>query len=50
MVDKAISATRQLAKRQMTWLRSEPDALWLADPTGDWVAQTVKKLMHSEGL
>ncbi|MBK1649164.1 tRNA (adenosine(37)-N6)-dimethylallyltransferase MiaA [Rhabdochromatium marinum] len=25
----AITATRQLAKRQMTWLRSERDALWL---------------------
>jgi tRNA dimethylallyltransferase len=25
---RAVSATRQLAKRQMTWLRREPDAFW----------------------
>lgn len=31
MIDKAIYATRQLAKRQMTWLRGEKDAVWL-DP------------------
>lgn len=29
---KGIAATRQLAKRQLTWLRKEPDAIWL-DPT-----------------
>jgi tRNA dimethylallyltransferase len=32
MRDKAIAATRQLAKRQLTWLRRESDALWY-DPT-----------------
>ncbi|HEX7340642.1 MAG TPA: tRNA (adenosine(37)-N6)-dimethylallyltransferase MiaA [Rhodanobacteraceae bacterium] len=26
---RAVAATRQLAKRQITWLRSEPDARWL---------------------
>jgi tRNA dimethylallyltransferase len=30
--DRAISATRQLAKRQFTWLRGETDALWF-DPS-----------------
>lgn len=29
MVDKGIIATRQLAKRQITWLRSWPDLNWL---------------------
>jgi tRNA dimethylallyltransferase len=29
---KALAATRQLAKRQLTWLRQESDALWY-DPT-----------------
>jgi len=29
MVEKALAATRQLAKRQLTWLRSEKDAIWL---------------------
>lgn len=32
MVDKGTAATRQLAKRQITWLRSWPDLHWL-DPT-----------------
>lgn len=31
---KAIAATRQLAKRQLTWLRKEQGAIWL-DPTQD---------------
>jgi tRNA dimethylallyltransferase len=29
MIEKGIVATRQLAKRQMTWLRSYPDVFWL---------------------
>jgi len=28
MVDMALAATRQLAKRQLTWLRRETDAIW----------------------
>lgn len=32
--DRAIFATRQLAKRQLTWLRGEHDARWF-DPAGD---------------
>ena len=28
MVQKALAATRQLAKRQLTWLRQESDTLW----------------------
>jgi tRNA dimethylallyltransferase len=28
-VERAIIATRQLAKRQLTWLRRRPDAAWL---------------------
>lgn len=34
MVEKGVAATRQLAKRQITWLRSWPDLHWL-DPTRD---------------
>lgn len=30
MLERAIIATRQFAKRQMTWLRRETDASWLA--------------------
>ncbi len=29
MIERAITMTRQFAKRQMTWLRREQDALWL---------------------
>lgn len=31
--DKGIAATRQLARRQLTWLRQEPGAVWL--PAGE---------------
>jgi len=34
MLEEGIVATRQLAKRQLTWLRAEPGVAWLdsADP------------------
>jgi len=35
MVERAIAATRQLAKRQLTWLRSEQSVNWLDDSGGD---------------
>jgi len=31
MVQCSITATRQLAKRQLTWLRSESDVYWISD-------------------
>jgi tRNA dimethylallyltransferase len=38
-VDSAIVATRQLAKRQLTWLRKWPDLQWiLTDPEGGLAA------------
>lgn len=40
MVQRGIAATRQLAKRQMTWLRSESDAHWLQEST-DVAAQAL---------
>jgi len=40
-VERALVATRQYAKRQLTWLRAEPDAHWV-DPLGtDAVARVV---------
>jgi tRNA dimethylallyltransferase len=39
---KAIAATRQLARRQLTWLRHEPDARWL-DPDDASSADKVLK-------
>ena len=38
MVERAIIATRQLAKRQFTWLRADSECVWL-DETGDVLAQ-----------
>lgn len=40
MRQKAVAATRQLAKRQITWLRQERDALWY-DPTVDGAEDSV---------
>ncbi len=47
MIEKAIVATRRLAKRQLTWLRREQDALWL-EPGGD-VAQRVIAALRDAG-
>ena len=44
MREKAIVATRQLAKRQLTWLRRESAALWYdlqADGVGEEVIETL---------
>jgi tRNA dimethylallyltransferase len=40
MCQKALAATRQLAKRQITWLRRETDALWY-DPVAANVQDSV---------
>jgi len=41
MVARAIAATRQLAKRQLTWLRSENEVYWLDDASGDVVQAAI---------
>jgi len=41
MIEKGIVATRQLAKRQYTWLRSEPEVHWLNEDN-DIIAQALK--------
>ncbi|MBS0578187.1 MAG: tRNA (adenosine(37)-N6)-dimethylallyltransferase MiaA [Proteobacteria bacterium] len=37
--ERAVSATRQLAKRQLTWMRSEPAGIWLDPQRGpvSWI-------------
>ncbi len=42
MVERGIIATRQLAKRQLTWLRRERDLHWLDDEAGDLCSQALK--------
>lgn len=34
-------ATRQLAKRQLTWLRRERDLTWISGPSGSWADRVV---------
>ena len=40
-IDQGIAATRQLAKRQITWLRRWPDALKLVADTPDQLIQAI---------
>ena len=47
--DQAVFATRQLAKRQITWLRSELDARWF-DPDGSALADDVRGAVKMFGL
>ncbi|WP_375087954.1 tRNA (adenosine(37)-N6)-dimethylallyltransferase MiaA [Shewanella youngdeokensis] len=42
MVEKAIVATRQLAKRQLTWLRGWPDLIWLDSGSEDNLATVMR--------
>ncbi len=47
MREKGVIATRQLAKRQLTWLRKEQDAVWL-EQGGDSAATIIKKGVSTE--
>jgi tRNA dimethylallyltransferase len=44
MVEKGIIATRQLAKRQLTWLRAEEHCYWL-DEEGDVLDQALELIL-----
>jgi tRNA dimethylallyltransferase len=44
--DTGIAATRQLAKRQLTWLKSMPTRHLVASDAADAVVQAVQKLLH----
>ena len=50
MVERGKAATRQLAKRQITWLRSEKAAHWLDENAGEVVAQALEVLDRSLGF
>ncbi|MFZ1827776.1 MAG: tRNA (adenosine(37)-N6)-dimethylallyltransferase MiaA [Candidatus Competibacteraceae bacterium] len=39
MIERGVVATRQFAKRQLTWLRSEPSAFWLDSTASDRLEQ-----------
>jgi len=46
MLERGIIATRQLAKRQLTWLRSEKDAPWFDSEQPDLTAQISTVITH----
>jgi len=52
MVSQAVTATRQLAKRQMTWLRSEPELNWFDSLDGNLLDRALNLLernfIHSD--
>lgn len=48
MVDKAVIATRQLAKRQLTWLRSNSKVDWYESGDSGLFSQVLKKLESSD--
>ena len=57
MREKGITATRQLAKRQLTWLRKEQDAVWLKqddEPAVDiinrWLEPRVARMVELTNL
>ncbi|OGT82999.1 MAG: tRNA (adenosine(37)-N6)-dimethylallyltransferase MiaA [Gammaproteobacteria bacterium RIFCSPLOWO2_12_FULL_52_10] len=50
MQDHAIVATRQLAKRQLTWLRSEQNGVWLDATDPDLLNKTLKYLQKDRNI
>lgn len=46
MIERAIYATRQFAKRQLTWLRGEPELHWISPESGD-IFDSVDKILDS---
>ncbi len=48
---QAVSATRQLAKRQLTWMRGEPAGIWLDPQLGpvSWI-KDIRAQLGSLGL
>jgi len=42
MIEKAAAATRQLAKRQLTWLRADAEVHWLYDEDGDPLSRALE--------
>lgn len=50
-IERAVAATRQLAKRQLTWLRSQPDRMvvdCLADDAADQVRQLAGRIWRQD--
>lgn len=50
VIDKCIIATRQLAKRQLTWLRSWPDIHWLDSLSTSLLSDALAFINSADGL
>ncbi len=48
MIERGIAATRQLAKRQLTWLRADREARWLDEEAGNLLAQALKLMENAQ--
>ena len=48
MVQRGVVATRQFAKRQLTWLRAEADTHWLDSLFPDLLDRTVEHLQRTQ--
>ncbi|HET9331255.1 MAG TPA: tRNA (adenosine(37)-N6)-dimethylallyltransferase MiaA [Steroidobacteraceae bacterium] len=48
-VERGVAATRQLAKRQLTWLRGEPSGTWL-DPDASTRLSWIRDICHELGV
>jgi tRNA dimethylallyltransferase len=44
MCERAVIATRQYAKRQLTWLRGDPEVIWLDAEAPDLLDQVLRLL------
>jgi tRNA dimethylallyltransferase len=42
LIQRGVAATRQFAKRQLTWLRAEQDAVWFDSESEDLLEQALK--------
>jgi tRNA dimethylallyltransferase len=50
LAEQGIIATRQLAKRQLTWLRAEKDAVWFDSLQAELSANVLKYLIRNPML
>lgn len=49
MQEKAVAASHQLAKRQMTWLRKWPDLTWIETGSQDNISKIRQMMLHYIG-
>jgi tRNA dimethylallyltransferase len=50
MRERCVFATRQLAKRQLTWLRNDPDVLWFDTEDLDFEEKVLEFLQKTTSV